>query len=1142
MSSFNQQSNNSMENDFTINKPKINNSSFNTNNNKNGSNKTPSTSDLRPIKTSNSSFKKNSSNSLNSPSTKRSNYNNNNYKRNNNNNSGNRSGGSSLETISNSNSNLNNGNSKKKNRSNNNSYSKKHNPFNNNGNYINTKFNSPSTSSSAAGTPTTPNTYNKPYVTFSSENYNNNGNNYNHFSNNSNDSSNTSTSYNKRNSLHSMVLKIKRNTPYNKYTSAPSSPVKKNNNISFYQAQYNNNILNSNNDNRKEGGEINNNSRKSGSNPKLSHSNSFVLKAKKQYESLSNNSLMNNDFKSNSNSTLYSNKNGKQKDTGFTMPKKLNDSNNNRTSYNSSYLTSKSSTPSTPSTPFSAVSINKSTSYLYDKDNNNKNDINDKKLCNKHISINIPVHSSPATPITTEKSVTTSTNLSIDTSKKSIENKMENNSDKYSDKESLTSPPRSLSKSSIILDESTLSSPISATTEPTLQRNPSDILKKENNDSSSYNKMFRNGYNTIDRRAIAKLKTEWEVRFNTDQNGNKDKEECKKKRVFSEIDHTTTQNTRNEWIRKVSMQCNSVPFPRGSVASLKSKGLTSSSNSNSSSCENLFDSRIYSVDSYITNNSNNTSNQKLHSSKLYASITSCNEIYNEPKPINENSIIDTETGFKPSMIKNMKHEYDVSSTYSETFNTNRSNFEMKNFSYFQKSDNIKHSTSYVFNENDRINDSKINMAKRRSLNFTDYSSSNSNNYYNVSIKNKKSYKIAQLMQFFENDKALQEYKKKYLTEDDEISYITNENKNNDEELQLKNITGSILEEALSVASINPDVKNEIKKEEEEEEDLEKEEELKEKYKNNENEYQSIVNEEEQYVQIEEEENEIEAIKTEVSNNSIKDLLSKERQQLDFSLKSHSCNKLNEILEKKDDSAQTEMKKNLKSTHSLPNINKELIHEIFNSLLMSERKRTTSVKIQRGDSNSIDINMMSIGANGKHKKFLTGYSSNIKNTGMSYDIKKTNIVKKSSCSQIDIMSSNSNNYNTLKGLLSNQRKKIYEKLFESEATVDESKLGPVQFTVVASIAHTNHNHKIKQALKFKENDVIDVYIEKDDKYYGKCNGQSGWFPKNCVSSKLEKIINETSCENINGENSNDSHVNNENEQQNENDENNKTNEN
>jgi len=86
-----------------------------------------------------------------------------------------------------------------------------------------------------------------------------------------------------------------------------------------------------------------------------------------------------------------------------------------------------------------------------------------------------------------------------------------------------------------------------------------------------------------------------------------------------------------------------------------------------------------------------------------------------------------------------------------------------------------------------------------------------------------------------------------------------------------------------------------------------------------------------------------------------------------------------------------------------------------------------------------------------------------------------------------------------------------------AVESPNSLGPIKFSVIASQAY---NQKVKHSLKFKENDTIDVYIEKNDKYYGKCNGQEGWFPKNYVT-----ILNNNTNTNNNINNNNDSNDNN-----------------
>jgi hypothetical protein len=161
-------------------------------------------------------------------------------------------------------------------------------------------------------------------------------------------------------------------------------------------------------------------------------------------------------------------------------------------------------------------------------------------------------------------------------------------------------------------------------------------------------------------------------------------------------------------------------------------------------------------------------------------------------------------------------------------------------------------------------------------------------------------------------------------------------------------------------------------------------------------------------------------------------------------------------------------------------------------------------------------------------------SNIKNIGYtSYHIKKPSIDNNTACAQADIV--NNSNMHTLKGFLTskNKKKRIYEsieKLFEGESSSvpnDEPKnIGAPKFIGVALQSFSGStNSKSKQALKFKENDVLEIFLEKDDKYYyGKLNGQGGWFPKSYVSVKSKSIDEDNSNNNDSTDNKNNETIN------------------
>ncbi|OUM66422.1 hypothetical protein PIROE2DRAFT_6369 [Piromyces sp. E2] len=139
---------------------------------------------------------------------------------------------------------------------------------------------------------------------------------------------------------------------------------------------------------------------------------------------------------------------------------------------------------------------------------------------------------------------------------------------------------------------------------------------------------------------------------------------------------------------------------------------------------------------------------------------------------------------------------------------------------------------------------------------------------------------------------------------------------------------------------------------------------------------------------------------------MQDLVSGEHPKLDLSIKSHSCTKLDELNNNKKDLSDSQFipKESLKTTNSLPNINKKLINDIFVNLLINEQK-TNSKGI---DLNKINIINIDSKTKNRKYKYFSG-CSNIKNTGyMSYDIKKTTVDVNQS-SQVDIVSSGNNVY-------------------------------------------------------------------------------------------------------------------------------------
>jgi len=444
-----------MENDFVQNQKHLNDVSSFNSNNKNNNGTT--------LIGSNGSL--NNSPRSSSPSTKRKN----NYNKHPHSKSS--SVSSSKESIHNSNSSIHsNSSSHRKSQSKSNSASKKHNPYKN----------------------------------LNSSQYNNATGNY---------------SYDRRSTLHSMVLKNN-----NKNSSSNNTNPYSKNDYSYSTISKRNNTTSNN--------------------PKSN--NSIVSKAKSQYESLSRNSSVANNYLQNAKNKTT------PKYCSYTMPKKL-------------------STGGSPS------------HILSDDFFKSPTEVSKPNIMTASSSDASQAKSSTSTS-PTNKSPTNanpSFNLSINTSRKMIINKGD-----LFEKECLTSPCTSSNRNSIITDNNNIASPISAN-ENEFHRNSAELFNKKENG-------YRNGYNTIDRKAISKLKSEWEYRFNNDScnnsNNNKTKEDSNKKggnnKVFSEIDCTNTQNTRKEWIRKVS-QCGNfnLPLPKSSVKPSKPKG------SNSSSCENLFEYR-----------------------------------------------------------------------------------------------------------------------------------------------------------------------------------------------------------------------------------------------------------------------------------------------------------------------------------------------------------------------------------------------------------------------------------------------------------------------------------------------------------------------------------------------------------------------
>jgi len=138
------------------------------------------------------------------------------------------------------------------------------------------------------------------------------------------------------------------------------------------------------------------------------------------------------------------------------------------------------------------------------------------------------------------------------------------------------------------------------------------------------------------------------------------------------------------------------------------------------------------------NNNNSSNNNNNNKNNTYGGSNNHIQVNESNSSVNRSS--------SPTTHNNNSKRYNTIS--HSTFASNRANFELNNSNYFKdNSSPIKHSNSFVFDENP--NKTSVSMAKRRSLNFTDFST-NTNLYYTVNIKNKKSYRIAQLLQFFEN--------------------------------------------------------------------------------------------------------------------------------------------------------------------------------------------------------------------------------------------------------------------------------------------------------------------------------------------------------------------------------------------------------
>jgi len=341
------------------------------------------------------------------------------------------------------------------------------------------------------------------------------------------------------------------------------------------------------------------------------------------------------------------------------------------------------------------------------------------------------------------------------------------------------------------------------------------------------------------------------------QNGNNGNNRNNNNRFFSEIDYTTTQNTRKEWIRKVHMQNDGgYPSPSKGTAPNYYKKINNTNNSPNYNNNNYYNKNKNNKNNTFVNNNNNNNNSNNNTNSNNNDNRSGNDnnqigsfesLYDRinPSELTGNSkanTIDMEGGIKPSMVKQMKNNgrdlketfLDFQNTRSQnhqatnsnsnsgttttttttttkntTVNSNfalcRLNFErlsnpnLTNTNGNGKNNNnsnsnrsgrkiskgfissyiydngsgesfMKHSRSLPF-EHQPTSDS-LSMVKRPSLMFTDFSSSHSNLYNTtamtmVPIRNKRSYKIAQLLQFFENvqcasDTALGPYRENDL--------------------------------------------------------------------------------------------------------------------------------------------------------------------------------------------------------------------------------------------------------------------------------------------------------------------------------------------------------------------------------------------
>jgi len=476
------------------------------------------------------------------------------------------------------------------------------------------------------------------------------------FNNNGTSNSTTTTPYGDRKSLHSIVLKnsggngTKKVSPNNtlKITnpssynsaSAPTTPSK-------YTFNKNSFLNNSKGDN--------------GNKSSLTHSNSIVSKAKSQYESLSNNSknsyssatvsYRNNKSPGRYNSyTIPKNFNSSTNNSANTsipvkntnIVKKITDSDfyrpssspsfktdysqskfkNQGNSFSSSSFTNSNSTSTTNSSVPVRNNIKKITDSDYYRPSSSpslKTDFSQSKFKNRDNSSSTNSTTNSSIPTKTIKKISDSdyyrpntspsfktdysqsqskfknqgspspTNLFINTSKGALKSKTDD--DTYYDKECLTSPCLSSS-----LDNSmTIPTPLSATDSTHPLRSMEFLSNGSGNNKYKEDGFMRNGYYTIDRKMISKLKTEWEVRFNSENNTNY--KDDHKGKICSEINHTTTQNTRNEWIRKISMQCSTPPMPKTSIA-------MGSKSKPGSSYENLYDSRAAERDREKENNGN----------------------------------------------------------------------------------------------------------------------------------------------------------------------------------------------------------------------------------------------------------------------------------------------------------------------------------------------------------------------------------------------------------------------------------------------------------------------------------------------------------------------------------------------------------